>query len=157
MKLLFKGEIKLQKIPGKGGWTYAALPSTLSPSKRKFGMIRVRGEIDGYPIEQYNLMPMGDGNLFLPIKKAIRKAIAKEAGAVVIVKLYSDDSPVVIPKYLEECLSEDPVVLNIFLNKPLGFQQTAISKIDKAKSEDVRATLIVQLIEKLYLEIASKI
>ena len=156
MKKLFEGKVKLEKIPGKGGWTYAALPSSLTPSKSKFGMIRVKGSIDGFPIEQYNLMPMGDGRLFLPVKKAIRKAIAKEAGATVFIEMYSDDSPVVIPKYIEECLSEDPVIFNGFLQKSLGFQKNYISKIEKAKSEDVRASLIAQLIDKLYLEIAEK-
>ena len=65
---IIQDHYQLQKYPGKGGWTYAQLPNVPVEEKRAFGMIRVKGTIDGFPIKQYNLMPMGNNILFLPVK-----------------------------------------------------------------------------------------
>ena len=40
-----------------------------------FGWVKVYGTIDDYEIKNYNLQPMGNGRLFLPIKAEIRKRI----------------------------------------------------------------------------------
>ena len=68
----------LEKFPGKGGWTYAKIPEILQDKSSPFGWVRVRGSIDGYEIKSYHLMPMGNGNLFLPVKAEIRKKIEKK-------------------------------------------------------------------------------
>jgi hypothetical protein len=63
----------LEKIPGKGGWTYVVI-NEIAPDKRaKFGWVKVRGSIDDYELNQYKLMPMGNGKLFLPVRAEIRK------------------------------------------------------------------------------------
>ena len=58
----------LEKYPGKGGWTYAAIPEILQDKKSPFGWVKVRGWIDDFEIKNYKLMPMGNGKLFLPVK-----------------------------------------------------------------------------------------
>ena len=90
MQAIFKNKVLLQKFPGKGGWTFAALDALIEKSNRHFGMLKVKGTIDDFKFEQYNLMPMGDGRLFLPVKKAIRQTIRKEAGDWVDVELFLD-------------------------------------------------------------------
>ena len=79
-KPLVNATYLLQKFPGKGGWTYAAIPEIIQDKTKPFGWVTVRGSIDDYELKQYKLMPMGEGRLFLPVKAAVRKAIKKEAG-----------------------------------------------------------------------------
>ena len=59
-------------------------------------------------------MPMGNGNLFLPVKAEIRKKIKKEAGDLVHVKLYLDASLLVIPQELIDCLNEYPKAMEFY-------------------------------------------
>jgi Domain of unknown function (DUF1905) len=75
----------MEKAPGKGGWTYVVMPNSAAYFGTH-GLVKVRGTIDGEPF-QTSFMAMGDGKQMLPIKAALRKAIAKEAGDSVRVRL----------------------------------------------------------------------
>ncbi|HNV29466.1 MAG TPA: DUF1905 domain-containing protein, partial [Cyclobacteriaceae bacterium] len=94
---LVNKKYRLEKFPGKGGWTFARIPEILQDKKAHFGWVKVRGTIDGYEIRKYHLMPMGDGSLFLPVKAEIRKKIKKNAGDQVHVILSPDNEPLEVP------------------------------------------------------------
>lgn len=77
-------EYLLEKFQGKGGWTFAKIPEITQNKNTPFGWVRVRGTIDHFEIKNYKLQPMGNGNLFLPVKAEIRKKLNKKKAIMFI-------------------------------------------------------------------------
>ncbi len=140
----------LEKIPGKGGWTYAAIPEVLQSKETAFGWVRVKGSIDDYEFKQYKLMPMGDGQLFLPVKAQIRKKIKKEAGDRVKVVLYADNSELEIPEDILACFdNEVPSIMETFRSFSEGQQKAYLKWIAAAKKEETKANRIAEMMCRL--------
>lgn len=140
---------KLEKFPGKGGWTYARIPEVLQDKTSPFGWVKVRGTIDGFEIRKYHLMPMGNGKLFLPVKADIRKQIHKHEGDIVHVVLYPDNEPLSIPEEMLLCLRDEPKALSFFQSLSEGEQKYYLDWIYSAKKEDTRVSRLAESINRL--------
>ncbi|MDQ3048128.1 MAG: YdeI/OmpD-associated family protein [Bacteroidota bacterium] len=148
-KPLVDKQYRLEKFPGKGGWTFARIPEISQNKKAHFGWVKVRGTIDGFEIRKYHLMPMGDGKLFLPVKAEIRKKIKKTEGDFVHVILYPDLEPLEVPEEMIICLQEEPEALAFFRSLSESEQKYYIQWIYSAKKEETKVTRLAKCINRL--------
>lgn len=141
---------QLQRFCGKGGWTYAIIPEIKQAANNPFGWVVVKGWIDDFELKQVKLMPLGNGQLFLPVNASIRNKIHKSAGDIVFIELSFDDSLVEIPKELLACFSEEPKhVLETFLSFTQGQQKSYIDWIYAAKKEETKVLRMAKTIERV--------
>lgn len=140
----------LEKFPGKGGWTYVATPEVTPDPKAPFGWVVIRGWIDDYELKQIKLMPFGNGQLFLPVKAAIRKKLKKQVGDVVNIILFRDESTVLIPEEILDCFShESPKLYQTFLTFTQSQQKAYLDWITGARKEETKVERIVKMMERL--------
>lgn len=149
MKPLVNKKYKLEKFPGKGGWTFARIPEVLQDKSKPFGWVKVRGSIDGYEIKKYNLMPMGDGMLFLGVRAEIRKKIKKKEGDTVHVILFPDDEPMEVPDEMMLCIKGEPEALKFFNSLTDNEQKYYVDWIYSAKKEETKIERLADTINML--------
>jgi uncharacterized protein DUF1905 len=75
----------LQQSPHKGGWTYVVWPDSMTHLGAR-GLVKVRGTIDGRAF-RCSARVLGDGWHKVPVKADTCRAIGKQAGDDVTVRL----------------------------------------------------------------------
>jgi hypothetical protein len=150
-KPLINDTFLLEKIPGKGGWTYTLLPGIPDSLRSKGGLVKVRGFVDDIEIKSYHLFPIKakPGTYFFPVKAEIRKKIKKQKGDHVHIVLYADTEPVIIPEEIILCLQDDPKAFKFFKTLNENEQQNYIKWIYAAKTDETRIDRIAKTVDKL--------
>ena len=91
--------------------------------------------LDGFAFAGLALIPMGEGNFILPLKADIRKAIHKNAGVMLHIKLEHDkDFKIDIPDDLQECFDFEPEAADFFHSLPKSHRNYFIKWITDAKT-----------------------
>lgn len=148
---LVNQEYLLKRFPGKGGWTYAEIPEIPPDPHAHFGWVKVKGSIDGFEFDHYHLMPMGNGKLFLPVKAAIRKVIKKQSGDTVHVIIYKEDSKLITPLEILECIKEAGV-LEPYNKWSDAKKREKLEWIAQTSHDETRVNRIITLIDQLLAE-----
>src|SRR3954467_3770245 len=78
-------DAQLHKGDNPGAWTCVVLDDVAQLFGTR-GLVKIRGAIDGQPFDGA-LMAQGDGTHRLPVRAQLRKAIGKEAGDTVHVRI----------------------------------------------------------------------
>ncbi|MEL6250809.1 MAG: YdeI/OmpD-associated family protein [Bacteroidota bacterium] len=144
-------ECLLKKWPGKGGWTYAEIPEIPQDRKAPFGWVSVKGWIDDFELKRFKLMPMGNGQLFLSVRKEIRKKIGKEAGDTVKLVLWPDLSHLEIPQEIMDCFELEPKkTYENFMKLTEGDRKLYLDWIYDAKKEETKVERIARMMDKVF-------
>ena len=148
-KPIIDKQVLLKKFPGKGGWTYAHIPGLSSKKGESFGLNKMRGIIDDYEVAELSLMPLGNGERFFAVKAEIRKAIGKEAGDSVRIRLYPLELGFDIQVELLICLSDEPDAKENYN----AFSETERKKylewIAEASTTDLRIERIAEAVTRI--------
>ena len=143
--------LKFSKQGEKTGWTYIIVPDKiakkLNPGVKK--SYRVKGKLDEFKIEKVALIPMGKGDFILSVNAAMRKGTGKRFGASLKVQLEVDDSPILPPAALMECLQDEPQALKHFNSLPQGHRNYFAKWIETAKTEPTKTKRIAMVIKTM--------
>lgn len=148
-KKLVNNLFKIEKQPTKGGWHYVVISEIPVTERLDLGLVRVSGTVDHYEIRQFNLLPMKNGTMLLPLKAALRKAIQKKEGDTVHVTLFRDKSPVLVPDYIVDSLMDFPLAHNFFMSLSESNKKYYIDWIEEAKTMETKTNRMVKTIEQL--------
>ncbi len=142
---------KFSKQGEKTGWTYIIVPDKiakkLNPGVKK--SYRVKGKLDAFKIEKTALIPMGKGDFILPVNAAMRKGTGKRFGASLQVQLELDETPILPPAELLECLQDEPEALKHFNSLPQGHRNYFTKWIESAKTEPTKTKRIALVIKTM--------
>ncbi|HYH55596.1 MAG TPA: YdeI/OmpD-associated family protein, partial [Anseongella sp.] len=138
----------------KTGWFYIVVPQAaamqIKPGNRKF--FRARGTINGQSFSGLSLMPAGEGDFILPVNAVMRRRLKVGIGDVLHLSLEEDtDFKIDIPADLEICLSEDPRLIETFLNFSKAHRHYFINWINGARTEPTRTKRIALTMEAMDL------
>ncbi|MEJ7627072.1 MAG: YdeI/OmpD-associated family protein [Ferruginibacter sp.] len=138
MAIVFTTELKRFASQGeKTGWTYILIPqktaASIKPETKS--SFRVKGFIDEHPIHSVALIPMGKGDFILTVNAEMRKALRKQKGASVHVKIELDTSEYIICPGLLSCLEDDPDALQYFKSLLPSHQRYFSKWIESAKTD----------------------
>jgi len=150
--LIFKATIlKFGENGEKTGWTYILVPKELSevllPGRKR--SYRVKGFLDHLPIKSMALIPIGEGDFILPLKKDILKILGKRMGYPIEVKLEVDPDPLSLSEDLLVCLELEPEAEKAFYSLPKSHQNYYSNWVRSCKTEETKTRRISMVISAL--------
>ena len=145
-----KFEYRTTLIKGTQNGIYAEFPFE---SVSVFGTrkpVAVKVTFDGYFV-QMNLLPRGNNQHWLHVRKEIRMAIGKEEGDTIEITVEKDVTPktVEVPDYLKWLLENDPEMMKAFVKMPVSAKKFWIGGIEELKNEEAKVQRINKFFEFL--------
>ena len=136
--------LKFAKKGEKTGWSYVEIPADvaekLMPGRKT--SFQIKGLIDGAPLKQKSLIPIGKGNFILPLKSDLRSLIKKRKGDEVVLKIDADKSEYEIDADFAECLADAPEAKYFFESLPGSHRKYFSKWIEGAKTNATKAKRI---------------
>ena len=154
--IYLKTEIEKYKSNSeKTGWSYVHLPQEIAdqikPNSRKG--FRIKGFLDELAVNGLSATPVKDDGFIIPLNKNLRKALRKEEGAVIELRLAFDaDFKIEMPEILEVCLAQEEGLLEYFLSQPKSHQNYFINWLNTAKTEPTLTKRLVMLVNAMALK-----
>lgn len=132
----------------KMGWSYVIIPAAQARKLNKGSKLgfRVKGFIDDYALKQISVLPMGDSTFMLPVNGTMRKALRKQRGDKVTLRLAIDKRKVELSKDLMLSLADEPNALEHFNTLPMSHRQYFSRWIESAKTEATKTRRIVSAV-----------
>ena len=136
---MVKFQTLIQKFGKKGektGWTYIVVEAKFAHQLKPGSKVsfRVKGRLDSYSFEGLALLPMGEGDFILPLNAAIRRAIRKKQGDLLIIEMDLDSRAPALSADLLKCLKQEPGSLAFFKSLPRSHQNYFSKWIESAKT-----------------------
>ena len=143
-------EAVLERTQDGLGWTIARIPANISNAWGTRGQIRVKGEINGFPLDS-TLFPNGKGGHFLLVNKKMQKGAKTTAGLAAKFRLTPDTEKreVATPKELLRELSQSKRLLKFYESFTHSTHNWLSKWIVAPKSEDARIRRSKQIAEWL--------
>lgn len=150
---IVQGTFRILKMPGKGGWSFVCFDPVEKQYRGKFGVVNVYGTVDSYQLENYGLMPMKTGKLFMAIRADIRKQIGKQEGDLVEICLY----PKIISSACEDdlllCLQDEPELEQRFKTYAEAERQSFIDWVNAANSDEQKVERIAEAMDMISMSL----
>lgn len=149
MDTLLDQVLILEKFPGKGGWTFVRLPEIKTSSGKSLGWDKVRVLFDDYEVAQMGLLSLGNGQRFLPVKAEIRKAIAKQAGDQMRLRLYALIEEMDLREEFLLCLEDEPQALAQFQSWKAPEKEKYFSWIEQGQNTQQQVERMARAVDRI--------
>lgn len=132
------------------GWTIARIPFDAGKVWGSRGMIKVKGEINGFAFRT-SLFPTGDGRHILLVNKKMQKGGGAALGSAARFRLEPDTEERVasVPAELAAALSEDRALRRWYDRLNYSTRHEIAKWIDGVKSAEARERRAMQIAERL--------
>lgn len=140
----------LERGAGRLGWTIARIPFDVNRAWGTKGMLKVKGEINGFDFRT-SLFPTGDGRHLLLVNKKMQAGAKAGLGTAARFRLEPDtaERTVEVPRELARALAEDRAVRRWYDQLNYSTRKYIADSITDAKSAEARERRAQQTAERL--------
>lgn len=140
----------LERDDRRLGWTIARIPFDVCKAWGTKGMLKVKGEINGFGFRT-SLFPTGDGTHLLLVNKKMQAGAKAGLGTVARFRLEPDTAArtVEVPRELARALAEDRAVRRWYDQLNYSTRKYIVDSITDAKSTEARERRAQQTAERL--------
>lgn len=139
----------IERMPGKGGWSYVEFPHDVEQFFGKRGPVRVQGTLNGVPMDRA-LMPIKSGMHVIIVGADLRRTARVKAGDRVDIAVWRDAAAddVRLPEELAETLGFLPEFQQAWSRLKPGMQRSMAYWISSGRSVATRGKRVAELLRR---------